>query len=117
MEISVPGSSPGREVLSDFDSFPSSPTFVLDEGYNSSDRLLRTYIEGPAAIFAGSCFVSTTETQKWIAEINEWQKRLEPRFPDIDPHDLRMILRSLLQPPSVPRHWLLRKTKDARYVL
>jgi hypothetical protein len=61
--------------------------------------------------------VSAAEIQQWIAEINAWQKRLEARFPDIDPHDLRMILRSLLQPPSVPRRWLLRKTKDGRYVL
>ena len=60
--------------------------------------------------------MSETEIEKWIAEINEWQKRLQPQFPDIDPHDLRMILRSLLQPASVPRRWLLRKTKDGRYV-
>lgn len=57
------------------------------------------------------------ETERWVQQIDAWQEKLAPRFPEIDPHDLRMILRSLLQPKSVPRRWLLRKTKDGRYVL
>lgn len=57
------------------------------------------------------------ETETWIAQVDDWQRKLQPRFPDIDPHDLRMILRSLLQPNSVPRRWLLRRTEDGRYVL
>lgn len=61
--------------------------------------------------------MSESEVELWVRQIDEWQRRLAPRFPDIDPHDLRMILRSLLQPPSVPRRWLLRKTQDGRYVL
>jgi len=61
--------------------------------------------------------ISREETEAWVAQIDRWQRKLEPRFPDIDPHDLRMILRSLLQPKSVPRRWLLHKTKDGRYVV
>jgi hypothetical protein len=57
------------------------------------------------------------EVEQWVRQIDMWQHKLAPKLPDIDPHDLRMILRSLLQPPSVKRRWLLRKTKDGRYVL
>lgn len=61
--------------------------------------------------------MSRKDVKKWVQQIDQWQKRLEPKFPDIDPHDLRMILRSLLQPPHVKRRWLLRKRRDKRYVL
>ena len=57
------------------------------------------------------------EIRQWLQQIETWHRRLEPKMPDIDSHDLRTILRSLLQPPSVKRRWLLRKTKDGRYVL
>jgi hypothetical protein len=57
------------------------------------------------------------EIENWLQQVDLWHRRLEPQFPDIDPHDLRMILRSLFQPPSVKRRWLLRKTEDGRYVL
>ena len=57
------------------------------------------------------------EVEHWLQEVETWHRRLEPRFPDIDPHDLRMILRSMFQPASVKRRWLLRKTKDGRYVI
>ena len=59
----------------------------------------------------------SNEREQWLEQVDSWYRRLAPRMPDIDPHDLRMILRSLLQPPSVPRRWLLRKTEDGRYVL
>jgi hypothetical protein len=58
-----------------------------------------------------------SDVERWVAEIDQWQRRLSQRFPSVDPHDLRVIVRSILQPPSVPRRWLLRKTKDGRYVL
>lgn len=61
--------------------------------------------------------ISREETEAWVAQIDQWQRNLEPRFPDIDPHDLRMILRSLLQPKSVARRWLRRKTTDDRYFI
>lgn len=55
--------------------------------------------------------------REWVRQVNAWQARLQPVLPDIDPHDLRMMIRSILQPASIPRRWLLRKTKDGRYVL
>jgi hypothetical protein len=57
------------------------------------------------------------ERERWLEQVDLWYRRLAPEMPDIDPHDLRMILRSLLQPSSVKRRWLLRKTEDGRYVL
>jgi hypothetical protein len=57
------------------------------------------------------------EVKEWLEKVEVWHRRLAPRFPDIDPHDLRMILRSMFQPPCVKRRWLLRRTKDGRYVL
>ena len=59
----------------------------------------------------------SAEIKDWLEKVEFWHRRLEPRFPDIDPHDLRMILRSMFQPPCVKRRWLLQKTKDGRYVL
>ena len=60
--------------------------------------------------------MAAPEIEEWIRKVDLWQARLAPQFPEIDPHDLRMILRSIFQPASVPRHWLLRKTEDGRYV-
>lgn len=57
------------------------------------------------------------QIEQWVQQIDAWQRKLAPQFRDIDPHDLRMMLRSILQPKTVPRRWLLRKTKDGRYVL
>lgn len=61
--------------------------------------------------------MAADEIREWIEQIDRWQRRLAPQFPDVDPHDLRMMLRSILQPSSIPRRWLLRKTVDGRYVL
>ncbi len=59
----------------------------------------------------------SNEVEVWLQQVEWWHRRLESKLPDIDPHDLRMILRSMLQPPSVKRRWLLRRTEDGRYVL
>jgi hypothetical protein len=61
--------------------------------------------------------MAADDVREWIKQIDDWQRRLAPRLPDVDPHDLRMILRSILQPASIPRRWLLRRTGDGRYVL
>lgn len=61
--------------------------------------------------------IKSDERERWLEQVDLWYRRLAPKMPDIDPHDLRMILRSLLQPSSVKRRWLLRKTEDGRYVL
>ena len=57
------------------------------------------------------------EIREWFDQIDYWFERLQRKLPHIDPHDLRMILRSMHQPPSVPRRWLLRKAEGGRYVL
>jgi hypothetical protein len=59
----------------------------------------------------------SSEINHWLEQVEKWHRRLEPKLPGIDPHDLRMILRSLFQPPCVKRRWLLRKTEDGGYVL
>lgn len=41
--------------------------------------------------------------------------RLEAQFPDIDPDDLRLIVRSLLMPPARRAVFLVRR-KDGRFV-
>ena len=56
------------------------------------------------------------EIREWIRQIDHWHERLQPLLPEIDPHDLRSMIRSILQPPSIERHWLLLKTEDGRYV-
>lgn len=56
------------------------------------------------------------EIREWFRQIDYWQPILEERLPEIDPLDLRMILRANFQPPSVPRKWLLRKTMGQGYV-
>lgn len=74
-------------------------------------------IHGDGAIRDPVADQRDAEIKRWLDQVEQWHRRLEPRLADIDPHDLRMILRSLLQPRSVKRRWLLRKTKDGRYVL
>lgn len=56
------------------------------------------------------------EQEAWLREVDRWYELLRPKLSHIDPHDLRMILRSFLQPDSVPRRWLLRKNEEGRYV-
>ncbi len=34
---------------------------------------------------------------KRVRQIENWHKRLAPQFPDIDPHDLHLIIASLLR--------------------
>jgi len=58
-----------------------------------------------------------SKDESWLDQIDEWHLRLAKELPEIEPHELRLMIRSILQPPNVPRRWLLRKTKDGRYVL
>jgi len=56
-------------------------------------------------------------SKKLAAEINRWQKRLAPRLPDIDPHDLHLILWSIIRRKYGGTHWfLLRKRAEGGYV-
>jgi len=51
------------------------------------------------------------------SRVERLQKRLSPLFPNIDPHDLEMILTSLLRRPRERMQMMfLKKRKDGRYV-
>ena len=51
------------------------------------------------------------------SRVERWHKRLSPQFPDIDPHDLELILTSLLRRPRERMQMMfLKKRKDGRYV-
>ncbi len=43
--------------------------------------------------------------------------RLAPRFPDLDPGDLLLILKALLRPPGSRRRYFLRKVRPGVYVV
>ena len=53
---------------------------------------------------------------RWIADVSAEFERLRPLLPHIDPHDLHLILTSMLRPPEVPRHWLLRVNAGGGFV-
>ncbi len=44
------------------------------------------------------------------------RRRLEPRFPDIDPAELELILERLLRPKTVPLRFLLREIRPGVFV-
>ncbi|MCI0424097.1 MAG: hypothetical protein L0387_23125 [Acidobacteria bacterium] len=51
------------------------------------------------------------------SRVERWHKRLSPQFPDIDPHDLDLILTALLRRPKERMQMMfLKKRKDGRYV-
>jgi hypothetical protein len=87
------------------------------EGRKPLGPFRRLFFPGSRDAMMESMEVESDERERWLEQVDLWYRRLAPRMPEIDPHDLRMILRSLLQPPSVKRRWLLRKTEDGRYVL
>jgi hypothetical protein len=55
--------------------------------------------------------------EKRVRELESWQKRLRPQFPDIDPHDLHLIIESLLRTRKERMEvMLLKRRKDGFYV-
>ena len=51
------------------------------------------------------------------SRVERLHKRLSPLFPKIDPHDLEMIITSLLRRPRERMQMMfLKKRKDGRYV-
>ena len=49
--------------------------------------------------------------------VERLHRRVSPQFPNIDPHDLEMILTSLLRRPRERMQLMfLKKRKDGRYV-
>lgn len=53
---------------------------------------------------------------RWIADVRAEFERLRPLLPDVDPHDLHLILTSMLRPEEVPRVWLLRPRPGGGFV-
>lgn len=62
-------------------------------------------------------FVSALVAQRWARRVERWQRRLQPRLPDIPPDDLALILASILRPKQVPRRFLLQRVGDRGLVL
>ncbi len=55
--------------------------------------------------------------QKRVRQIEQWHKILAPKFPDIDPHDLDLIIAGMLKTPKERTQILfLKKREDGRYV-
>ncbi len=54
---------------------------------------------------------------KLAREIDAWQRKLQPRLSDIDPHDLNLILWSILRPKyGGQRRLFLRRRNGGGYV-
>jgi hypothetical protein len=57
------------------------------------------------------------KSRELAAEIGHWQKRLAPKLPHIDPHDLHLILWSILRRKyGGERHFLLKRREGGGYV-
>jgi hypothetical protein len=57
------------------------------------------------------------QSEKLASEVARWRRRLAPRLPDIDAHDLDLIVWSLLRRRYGGHlHFLLRRRKDGVYV-
>jgi len=55
--------------------------------------------------------------EKVARRIERWHKILGPQFPDIDPHDLDLIIAALLRSRKERMQIMfLKKRKDGRYV-
>jgi hypothetical protein len=58
-----------------------------------------------------------TKSERLARAIVIWQKRLAPRLPDLDPHDLNLILWSLLRRKyGGQRRIFLRRRDEGGYV-
>ncbi|HEY2028967.1 MAG TPA: hypothetical protein VGH20_07130 [Myxococcales bacterium] len=56
-----------------------------------------------------------TNAERFAREVRDECKRLAPEFPEIDPVDLRRIVRNLMLPPA-KRCVFIHRRKDGRYV-
>ncbi|MCI0441683.1 hypothetical protein L0152_00525 [bacterium] len=56
-------------------------------------------------------------SDQFARRIAWWHKRLAPKHPEIDPHDLDLIIASLLKTPKQRMELMfLKKRPDGRYV-
>jgi hypothetical protein len=55
--------------------------------------------------------------ERLALRIERWRRRLAPELPDIDPHDLDLIIAALLRPRRERMTLMfLKRRKDGRYV-
>ena len=55
--------------------------------------------------------------EKRARQIEKWHKILAPQLPHIDPHDLDLIIDSLLKTPKQPMQYMfLKQREDGSYV-
>jgi transcriptional regulatory protein LevR len=59
--------------------------------------------------------ISSSEYQKFLKKCMKIENKLHHVFPDIDRHDLHLIVRNLLMPKKWGRRFLLKK-RGGRYV-
>lgn len=58
-----------------------------------------------------------SRSEKLARQIEYWRDRLGPRFPDIDPHDLDLIIAELLKTPKERMAAMfLKRREDGTYV-
>lgn len=58
-----------------------------------------------------------SSSEKRARQIERWHKRLAPKFPDIAPYDLDLILAALLRTPKERMQIMfLKRRRDGRYV-
>jgi hypothetical protein len=60
---------------------------------------------------------SNQAQESLVRKITRWHRRLAPQLPDIDPHDLDLIIAALLRPRKERMKFIfLKRRKDGRYV-
>lgn len=60
---------------------------------------------------------SVSASEKLARQIERWHKRLAPQLPDIDSHDLDLIIAAQLRSPRERMQLMfLKRRKDGRYV-
>lgn len=59
---------------------------------------------------------AVAQAEEFAARVVALRDRLAPRFPEIDPGDLMLIISSLLRPPGARRHMFLRPLRPGVYV-
>jgi hypothetical protein len=57
------------------------------------------------------------EQDELIRRLVAARDRLAPRFPDVDPGDLLLILKALLRPQGSRRRYFLRRVRPGVYVV
>lgn len=56
------------------------------------------------------------DLERLVRRVQEAQARLQPLLPDIDPHDLSLILYRRLRPWGSGQRFFIRRTPEGRYV-